>query len=367
MKLLCTQENLKNGIGIVEKIIGKNINLPILDNVLLEATEGKLKIASTNLEIGITCWIRSKIETKGAITIPVKIFSNFVSNLPSGSTIKIEEKNGIVGIESENYKANIKGIEAKDYPLIPQIEDEPALEINAQDLKIALMKVISASSLNDARPELTGIFMHTNIKDGQIKFAATDSFRLSESTIITKINKREDFSLIIPGKTAHEVIRIIGDSSESVKISNTESQILFNLGDIHIISRLINGNYPSYTQIIPNEFTTEFLVSKEELVKGLKMASFFAGSNNDVKINILKEKISISSSSSEVGDNITDITIENSGKEVELIFNYRYIIDGLLNIDSPQVKLMVSGQHTPTILKNEKNGNFLYLVMPIRG
>lgn len=366
MKLLCTQENLKNGIGVVEKIIGRNINLPILDNILLEANEGKLKISSTNLEIGITCWIRGKIETKGAITIPVKIFSNFVSTLPSGSTIKIAEKSGIVGIESENYKAHIKGVEAKEYPLIPKIEDEPALEINAQDLKVSLMKVISASSLNDARPELTGIFMHTNIKEGKVQFAATDSFRLSESTIETKINKKEDFSLIIPGKTAHEAIRIIGDLNENIKISNTESQILFDLGDIHIISRLINGNYPSYTQIIPSEFITEFLINKEELVKGLKMASFFSGSNNDIKISILKDKIRVSSSSSEVGDNITDIEIENTGKEIDLIFNYKYIIDGLLNIDSPKVKVMVSGQHTPTILKNEKNGSFLYLVMPIR-
>lgn len=366
MKLLCTQENLKNGISIVEKIINKNINLPILDNILLETDEGKLKISSTNLEIGINCWIRSKIEEKGSITIPARIISNFVGSLSSGATIKIEEKNGILHIEADNYKANIKGMDAKEYPLIPQVENKNVIEINGKILKDSLVKVVSASSINSSRPELSGVFMQASAKENYIKFAATDSFRLGEVSLEPKTAIKEDFSLIIPAKTVHEIIRIIGDFEDNVKIFNTESQILFDLGNINLVSRLINGSYPNYSQIIPNEYISELLVEKEVLVKAVKIASFFTGSNNDVKMEILKDKIKVSACSSELGDNVTELAVENTGKEVEIIFNYKYFLDGVQNTDSDKIRMLVSGKYTPTVIKNDKKESYLYLVMPIR-
>lgn len=364
MKFTCLQENLKKGINIVEKIIGQGlITLPVLNNILLDAQKGQIKISSTNLEIGINIWISGKIEKPGSVTIPVKLFSNFINNLPN-KIINIENQNNIIKIKCENFKANIKGLNSKDFPIIPQIKEDVFEEILSEDLKNGLSQVINCVAISESRPEISGVFINFTKLD--IKLVATDSFRLAEK-IIKPRGKTKEKQIILPLKTSQEIIRILGETQQkNVKIKLGASQILFDLDEIQLISRLIEGQYPDYKQIIPQSFNTEIIINKQELQNSVKIASLFTGKVNDVKIAASPKKIEVSALESEVGENRSQLNAEIKGEQVESLFNYRYFLDGLNNIQSEKVFLGFNGPANPVLLRAPNNFNYFYIIMPIK-
>ena len=373
MKIICLQENFKKGLNIVQNIIGKNLTLPILNNILLTTDRKQLKLSATDLEIAITNYIICKTEKEGGITIPAKTIVNFISNLPN-KKIEISVKNNVAYLKCDNFKSSIKGLDINDFPIIPKIKNEPILEIESATLRNALERVVNFTSLSDIRPEITGVFFNFS-SDKEIKFVATDSFRLGEKIIYLKNNKiAKDYqgSAIIPNKTIQELIRIISnlekDEENLIKISIDNNQILFNLSKIQIISKLIEGNYPSYQQLISKQFETSILIDREDLLKAVKLSSFFSSKINDVrlKINSKNSLINIFSQDIELGENLSELKGEIKGKDLEIIFNHKYLLDGLSNINSKRVFIGLNGETSPGIIKPEGDNSFNYVIMPIK-
>jgi DNA polymerase III subunit beta len=372
MKFISLQENLKKGLNIVGHATSKNINLPILNNILIKIEEGNIELISTNLEIGVKYLLRGKIESEGNFTVDSKLITDYINLLNGGEKVKIEERNKELKIESDNYKTKIKGEVAKDFPLIPTINGESAYILDINDLKKSLSQVIFAVSNSENRVELTGVLFSFN-KD-KLNLATTDSYRLAEKEVVIKENsKKEEEVVIVPAKTIQELLRILNNFDEDidgvndVKISISDNQVLFTFDSVSLISRLINGRYPDYKQIIPNESRTEAIIDKQEFIRAVKAVSLFSKSGiNDITILFLKNKISISSFSGASGESQAEILADIKGDENEITINYRYLLDGLNNIDEKNITIKVLNNNTPCLIEPEKENNYLYIVMPIK-
>lgn len=377
MKISTLQENLKNGLFSVAHIAGKNINLPILNNVMIEAKDGNIKLISTNLEIGITSLIRGKVEKEGSFTVESKVFYDFISLLPN-QKVDIELKNNKLLIQSGDYKTTIKGQSSEDYPLIPVVEEEVFFEADINKFKKALSQVVFAVSTSETRIELTGVLFQ--FFNNKLIMAATDSFRLAEKEIGVKKNdiSNTDYeqNIIVPAKTLQELIRILSsikneglNEDNKIRFYVSNNQISFKIGSTEMVSRLIEGQYPDYKQIVPNGTETTIVVDRGELLRAIKASSIFSKSGiNDVNLDfpLSGDKMVISSASGQMGDNTTNLNAQISGKDNGVTVNYRYLIDGLNNIDSENIKIEVINNNTPCILKSENDNTYFYIIMPIK-
>ncbi len=377
MKVIILKENINNGLNIVGRVAGKNLTLPILNNILL-ATEGSfLNISSTDLELGIKYWSLGKIEKEGGLTVPAKILSSFINLLPE-KKISLEVKNQTLFIDCENNKTQIKGLNSQDYPIIPKIEDEDYIELNIPPFCEGVSQVVDFAASNQTRPELSGIYL--SFQGDRLQLTATDSFRLAEKTLYFGEKTKKEQSFILPQKTARELVNIFAERKGKLKLYLSPNQALFeypmaetNHPQIQIVSRLIEGDYPDYQGIIPKKHEVQVLLSKSELLNQIKTASIFSGKGNEVKIKVnpKKEQIEILSQNPELGESrsvlagkITESVAKT--KEVETIFNHRFLVDGLNNIKSSKVIFELNGEEGPAVLRPEGDANYLYVVMPIK-
>jgi len=372
MKITCLQENLKSNLNITQNIVGKNLTLPILNNLLLETDGGRLRISSTNLEIGINTWTSGKIEKNGSLTCPAKTLTNLVNSLPN-KKIDLEAKGNDLFVRCENYKAVIKGLPSDDFPLIPKIKEKPIFVFKKGDnLKNDLNQVVGAAAISESRPEFSGILFRFDKET--VKFVATDSFRLAEKTIYQTSNLNQPTSLIIPQRTIQELVRILAEKpSSEVKFVLGDNQILFDLGEVELISRLIDGQYPDYQQIIPKNFETKVTLQKDEFLNNIRIASIFSSKINDIKISIKTGKIEILSQDPDLGENKSQMDGEVQGKPMEISFNFRYLIEGLANIPTKKVILGMNPEQTtgspksnPAVIRPVGDNDFIYVVMPIK-
>lgn len=378
MKLLCTQENLNKALNIVGKIVNKNTTLPILNNILLKTDKGRLKLSSTNLELGINYWVGGKIEEEGEATVPTKLFANFISNLPN-SNVEIKLKGDVLNIKCDKYKTNIKGLSAKEYPLIPTIEAKPIFKINGSDFKQALIQILPAISNSESRIEITGVFLDLSELDkNKIVLVATDSYRLAEKTLVLKkenINKEalnlagNISSVIIPKNAVQELIRDLDDDENLLEVMISENQILFKFDNANMISRLLEGKYPDYKQIIPNKFETEAVINVSEIANAIRVAGLFvSASNNNIRLKTYPSSnvLEVSSEASEIGSNNTKVAAEIKGKELEVMYNHRYLSDGFSGIDGEKTILKINSEKLPTVLTSATDKDLLYVIMPVR-
>lgn len=382
MKLLCTQENLIHAINILERVVGKQSTLPILGNFLLETNKGRLKLSATNLEIGVIAYVGGKIEEEGRITVPAKLLSQFIHNLPMQDVISFETTGSFLKIVSGGYEMKIKGLDAKDFPLIPQYEGEYFFSLPAQLLKVAFSRLLPCISLSDSRLELTGV--HVFFFEKEIHLAATDSFRLGEEVLpLENMENSEGYhsfiaehpSLIIPAGALQELQRSITPESEWIKIALHDNQIFFQVDEIQIVSRLINGKYPDYKQIIPQQFSCEVIFDKESLLRAVRVGSVFSSqSSGEIIFKIIPHDntVTIASLSQEIGENKVIVPAEiRGGDEMSISFNPRYILDGLNILQGEKIAFRCNTPHTPVEFRmsadaTEKRDQFLYIAMPIR-
>jgi DNA polymerase-3 subunit beta len=373
MRFISLQENLKKGLNIVRHVSSKNINLPILNNILIKAENGNIELVSTNLEIGITYQVRGKIEVEGQFTVDSKLISEYVNLLSSGEKVKIEEKDNELKVECGNYKTKIKGEVAKEFPLIPTLPKQGYYSCKSSELKKALNSVSFAVSNNENRVELSGVLFA--FEDNKLSLVATDSYRLAEKEI--KINSQGmegEQKVIVPGKTVQELMRVLNNLEAGELINDlelkfylSENQILFVVDSVELISRLINGHYPDYQQIIPVKSQTNVLVEKSEIIRAVKAAALFSKTGiNDVTLLFLKNKIMVSAFSGASGESQIELEAGISGDDNEITINYRYLLDGLNNIEGEMIKLDIVNNSTPCVLKSEKGDDYIYIVMPIR-
>ena len=374
MKLIILQEKLKEGIGIIERISIKSLSLPILNNLLLEAKENFISLTTTNLELAIKWWALAKIEKEGIITIPTRIFSSFINSLPNKPII-LESKNLELSVECENYQTTLKGLNYEDFPIIPQINKEESILINSRSFCQGLTQVVDIATSTTTKPEISGIYLV--FQKGLIKMVATDSFRLGEKTLSLKnpSSLLKEYALILPQKTTKEIINIFSEKEGDLSISFSPNQILFESQmpetphpQIQVTSRLIEGEYPNYEEILPKKHETQIIVSKNEFLNQIKSASLFSGKINEVKlkINPKTEKIEVFSQSSELGEYYSYLSGRIEGKELEISFNHRFLIDGLLNIKNSEVILGLTGVEGPGVLKPSGDESYIYVIMPIK-
>lgn len=375
MTFISLQENLKTGLAIVSRVVSKNINLPILNNILFKVNKSNIELIATNLEIGITHQVRGKIDSEGEFTVDSKVITDYINLLP-GDKVECEQDGVELKLKCQNYKTKINVQEAADFPLIPKVNKENFYSVSVDDLKGALGEVIFAVANNETRLELSGVLL--SFTKDKLTIAGTDSYRLAEKKIAIKSNYEDsNVRAIVPARTLQELVRVLSSFKEDDQLENTgeikiclsENQILFIFGATELVSRLINGNYPDYQQIIPMNYKTRVMINKNEIIRAIKASAIFSKAGvNDVALDFKSEagKIVISSASSQVGESSVELNAEIEGDNNEIVVNYRYFLDGLNNISSDIIKLDLVNSGTPCVLRPEKNDDYLYIVMPIR-
>ncbi len=370
MKLICTQENLSRGLSIVGHLANKSVTLPILSHILIKVENKVIKFQTTNLELAITAQIRGKVEVDGNFTVPAKIFSDFVSLISSADPIECEYDNGALKISSKGVKTQIRGIAASEFPLIPEFTGNINYKVAANILNEALSGVVFAASASEIRPEISGVLFSWN-GAGSLTMAATDSYRLSEKTIIAQ-GGSEAKDIIIPAKTCQEVLRIINTSEEgdNVEFSINENQISFTIGNTTITSRVIEGKYPDYKQIIPTETKIKIKVEKGLLTRAVRAAGLFSkvGLNDvELRVNSENKNLTVIGRDAQTGEETTDVSCEVEGGNTSVVLNFRYLLDGLNTIGGNDINLEIIDGNSPVLIKPiDKNIGSLYIVMPIK-
>lgn len=365
MKLSCLQENLTKSLNVVSHITGKNITLPILNNVLLRAEKGVLKLETTNLELGIITVVRGKIEKEGAFTVQAKTINEFVNFLPN-EKIDMELVAQDLKIKCKNTKTTIRGMDASEFPMIPRVEEKDPYIVKSSDFRTALSQTVFSVALDESRPEISGIFL--SFGDKKLTIAATDSYRLAEKGMAFEKGSSKSKKVILPLRAAQELIRIIDESSE-VSIYINENQVLFSTGQTSLVSRQIEGQYPDYKQIIPNEYKTKIILNKKEFEQAVKRVSLFCKpSINDITLQISSQNqtIMVSAANAQVGESETDVEAKVEGEENKIVFNYRYLLEGLQSMDADEVAIEIASSQAAALMKPKEKKDYLYLIMPIK-
>lgn len=379
MKITILKEKLKEGISIIEKISAKSISLPILNNILFSVEKNFLNLVATDLEMGIKWWTLVKTEEEGQMAIPSKILSSFVNFLPDKS-VSLQSKGFDLEIECGNHKTMVKGVNPEDFPIIPKVSDEEKIEVPAGSFCKGLSSVVDIASFSSTKPEISGVYLL--FQKNMITMAATDSFRLGERKLYLEGSPElgKEYSFILPQKAAREIINIFGEKEGSLTICFSPNQILFETAlpetkhpEVQLTSRLVEGDYPNYQEIIPKKYDTRVTLSLEDFINQVKLASLFSGKINEVKLKIdaTKGQVNFLSQNAEVGEYQSFLTGKVEGKPCEISFNHRFLLDGLSNINlrqqkKPEVVLELSGPEKPAVLRLKGEENYLYLIMPIK-
>ena len=372
MKFTCLREKLLKSFNLASHIVSRNISLPILGNFLIETDKGKLKINATNLETAISIWVSGKLEGEGKVCIPAEILTATISNLKSEkvSLETIEQNN--LKLASNDFEAVIRGNLIDEFPAIPKVQTTTSIALPGSLIAEALKQLVNIITISETRPEISGVLF--SFLDKQLKLVATDSFRLGEKTILLsdeafgEMGKNGLKSFILPFKGVNELLRILDSEKDVISIVYDENQALFIANGIHLVSRLIEGQFPDYEKIVPNEFLTEALVNREEFIQKIKAVSIFSSRTNDIKleINPKDQKIVLESASSETGQSITSVAASITGDSAQIIFNWRYLYDGLANLTTDQAILRFNTSQKPALLRGKGDKSYFYLVMPIR-
>lgn len=365
MELTVTQENFARALSAVGRVASTKTQLPILSNILLRTDGNRLLIAATNLEIATTQYIGAKIAKPGAITVPARLISEFVSSLPKG-TIELKIVGENIHIVSGKYKSIINGVIADDFPELPTINENDSVtySINIEDFKQSVSQTIITASSDSTRPVLTGVYWHSH--EGWIYLAATDGYRLSERRLV---ETKSEVAAIIPTQTLQEVLRTIVDDTETIDVLFDESQVRFRINEAEVISRLIDGNFPDYRQLIPASSDIVAIMDKSDFTRVTKVSGLFAresGGSVTVTVDSDKGTVSLHSIASELGENTSELDADITG-DGQVTLNSRYLTEALGVLDASKISFSFSGKLSPCILKStNKDTNYYHVIMPLK-
>lgn len=373
MKFTCVKENLSRVLSLTTSLAGKSTNLPILSHVLISASESKVNIITTNLEVAIQATLRAKVEEIGSFTVPAKTLAEFVSLLPGGQ-VSFGVEGGELLVESGSSHTKIKGVTSDEFPIIPKTEGGDRFTLEPTAFGDALSRVVVAVSKNEIRPELSGVhFGFFTDRYSGLVLAATDSYRLAEMKMLVDTGNTEK-RIIVPARAVYEMIRLLhGVKPDSVDTQAClcvgANQVTLQYDQVEMTTRLIDGKYPEYAQIIPTSFKTNALFPKETVMSAIKAAGLFAaqGVNSiSLDLNVSEKTIAVSSTSAQTGEHSSSIDGDVSGEENSILLNYRYVFEGLQQIAGDNVVFKMNSGDTPCLFEEQKNPNYTYIVMPIR-
>jgi len=363
MKLECEMEKIKNSISQVERITGKNLTLPVLNSVLLIASGKSLKLRSTNLSLGIEIEIPAKIEKEGIVAVSGSVLGSIFSNIFQNESIHLESIDGNLLIKTKKSKIKLKGQVHTDFPTIPIVSGD-SFNLDAKKLTEGIKSVYYGSSISDIKPEISSVFIYSN--EDNLVFVSTDSFRLAEKKIKLK-GLKEIPGILIPFKNISEILRVFGEVQGEIKVCFNKNQISFSTDDIYLTSRVIDGVFPDYRQIIPKEFKTDAVVLKQDLLNALKLSNIFSDKFNQLNLSIKpKEKIfELSSANNDIGENKTYLDAAISGESIELGFNYKYFLDCFQSINTDSLSIKFNQSSKPIVVGGVSDNSFIYLIMPM--
>ncbi len=368
VKLSLMQENLARGLQVVTRAVSTRTTLPVLSNVLLRTEDAGLKLTATNLEIGITCWVPGKIDTDGALTVPAKLLTDLVNSMPPETvTLETDGSSGL-RIHCGRYSAHLRGIDADEFPAIPLAGERPTTRIAQKVLRRALGEVVFAAATDEARPILTGVL--TRFNGDRITLAAADNYRIAVKTIDT-LNPVEEKALVVPAKAYAELARVLTDTDDPVDVvlAPAKNQVLFHADAIDLVTRLVDGQFPNYQQVLPTTHTTKATLDREELLKAVRLSALIASSSaNVVKLSLPGEGgTSVAmSAAAEIGENEGEVEAEVEGEPTTVAFNARYLTEALQNMVGERLALEFNGPLSPGVLRPVGDEDYVHVIMPVR-
>jgi DNA polymerase-3 subunit beta len=373
MKLSCLQENFNRGLSIVGRAVATRTTLPITNNVLLAAEEGRLKLVATNLEMAISCWIGAKIEEEGAITVPARLLTEFVSSLPSDTiAINLSPQTKTLGLKCARFEARISGVDAKDFPPIPSVDEGITTSVEVEALRQGINQVVFAAATEESRPVLTGVC--TQFEGSTLTLAAADGFRLAVFKLPIAKTVSQKTEVIIPARTLSELNRLMSDQEEAVNITlnPNKSQVLFRLKSTELVSQLVQGTFPNYAQLIPKSYNTRVIVSVADFLRATKTASIFARDGSGIVRLVITPgsemnpgRLSVSARSEEIGDDVGEIDATVEGADAKIAFNGKYLTDILSVLHESQVALETTNPSSPGLIRPVGTDNYTHVVMPM--
>ncbi|MBI2644927.1 DNA polymerase III subunit beta [Candidatus Uhrbacteria bacterium] len=370
------QENLYRGLQIASHICGRERGLPILSTLLIKTENGLIHLNATNLEIGIHCTIRGRVEEEGMVAIDAKVFTDYVGFLPKEKIEISVSPEHQISVTCQGYATRIRGISPDDFPILPSFEKKAVFVCHAEDMRKGLQSTSIAVTINESRPEISGLLFQYSKEKQILSLVGTDAYRLAEKHIPIKIQEgeAEDFSCILPLRTVQELLRILGGESQQhdVVICVNENQILFLYENIELISKIIQGQYPDYTQIIPAQFQTKVLLDTSECIKAVKASSLFSRSElQDIHLSIQPKiegrgDVHIRAENTTIGRHEVVLEGEVKGNENTVALNYRYMLDGLMQSSEEKISIEIIDSNNPCIIRPVGRDDYMYLIMPIR-
>jgi DNA polymerase III subunit beta len=380
MRITCVQDHLSRGLAIVSRAVGGRTTLPVLNNVLLSSDGERLKLAATNLEIGITTWVPGKVESEGQLTVPARLVTDFVNSLPAGQQVELEAnlRSHSLHLQSGRYTANIKGIDAEEFPPIPSAEDRPTIRLSASLLKEMISQVAFSAAKDESRPVLAGV--NLKVDDAKLTMAAADGFRLSLREAELDKGLPERLDIIIPARALTELARVLGDSDEDVEVTVTgnRSQVLFRVhteqGEVILVSRLLEGQFPDLMRVIPKAHTTHALLKRGEFLTAIRIAALFArDAANVVRLEITPGaeggltpgKVAVTANAAEVGDNHGEVDASVDGEETYISFSSEYLADVLGVLPNDEVALELTGPLSPALIRGIGLAEYTHVIMPM--
>jgi DNA polymerase III subunit beta len=373
MKLSCLQENFNRGLSIVGRAVATKTTLPITNNVLLATDEGRLKLVATNLEMAISYWLGAKIEDEGAITVPARLLTEFVSSLPSDTiSVQLSPQTKTLGLKCARFEARISGVDAKEFPPIPSVDEGINTKVEVEVLRQAINQVVFAAATEESRPVLTGVC--TQFEGKTLTLAAADGFRLAVFKLPIAEAIKTKTEVIIPARTLSELNRLMTDDEEAVSITlnPNKSQVLFRLKNTELVSQLVQGSFPNYAQLIPQSYNTRMIVSVADFLRATKTASIFARDGSGIVRLVITPggeaspgKVSVSARSEEIGDDVGEIDATVEGADAKIAFNGKYLTDVLSVIRQSQVALETTSPSSPGLLRPVGTDNYTHVVMPM--
>ncbi|MFH0739537.1 MAG: DNA polymerase III subunit beta [bacterium] len=372
MKFEIIKENLKKAVSVCERITRKSLSLPVLQNILLKTNGNFLELTTTNLELSITWKILAKISKQGSLLLPATFFSSILS-LTSSDKIEAQEENKNLVLISQDQETQIQGYDPEEFPIIPKMEKEFVWQVGSVKLADGLSQVVEQAAFSSIRPEISGVLF--SFQKNKLKVVATDSFRLSEKSIFLEKQGGKDISFICPQQTCRELIAVLSQEKGVVEVSANANQVYFEIiGErpdqikCNMQSRLIDGEYPKYQDIIPKQYLVKAQINKEDFVSQVKRAGLFSGKVFDVRLSAFPNegKIKLFSQSADVGKNESYLPCKIDGLEQDSVFNYKFILDGLNNIKSSEISFELNGSDGPACLKPIGDDSYFYILMPIK-
>jgi DNA polymerase III subunit beta len=374
MKISVMQEHLQKGLAQVSRAVATKTSLPVLSNILLATDRGQLKLAATNLEVGITCWVDCAIEEEGQVTVPARLLTDFVGNLPNDAIrLELDRRTLALTVRAPRSKATIKGIDAEDFPAIPTVEGEPTTTMAPDLLREMISQVVFAAAKDESRPVLAGV--HLRFEEDRLTMSAADGFRMAVRSGDLATPVKEEVAVIVPARALNDLARILGDQQDPVELTVTRNrnQLLCRAGNVEFLSRLIDGSFPDWRQIVPSGYNTRTVMGREQLLSAARLASYFARDNNDVvKLSIKPGEgeyspgnLTISANAAEVGDNTSDVDAAVEGPEGQIAFNVAYLAEVLSVLKAPQVALETQGPSNAGVIRPVGSNDYTHVIMPM--